>query len=413
MVTSLPYYVAVWGCNLYELLTGPASGADWATTIAYRILGLVGLLELVPSLALVGGLLALLRPQLRTALLERRYKLRSASSITSGMSEILEFVERNAPGVEVKVNQLRFDQTPFIYPLGFRKTGIAIFGQFIRLWRADRGMAKAVLLHELAHYRHGDALLVGAGSPFRTIIERWGKLYIWLFVIPFILAFAAITLIFVLEVGQLMWLGVGGIDMLLQAISHKIVQSIFMLIWALVTSLGILLWTSSIFVVPMTAIWCSELNADQAPASRFPDEILNALKSLPEKERGRQWLLHRLAHPPNELRQWMVKKADKLLGKMCLLLLFPLSFLLQALLLRLIEFMASLQNIQIVPIDQVAGSQVLSTVLLITALLLIAWPFVSSSWERLFCCKPKSVFLSPLPYWLSATILIGLGFVIR
>jgi Zn-dependent protease with chaperone function len=410
LVLMLPYYVAVWVRNIQELFHIPVNGLDWATDFSMRILGLVGLLELVPSLALFLGILALLWPRQRTRRLEESYKLKPAAPTSPAMTEILEFIHHHAPGIEVRVNRLRFDQTPFVYPLGFRKTAIAIFGQLVKLWQADRPAAEAILLHELAHYRHGDTLIIGAGSPFRAVVECWGKLYTGLFLAPFLLSFFAITVLFFGEIVYLMSIGGGGIGLLFRAVAHKLGQSFFMLFGALFIGAGLLIFSASVFIVPMVAIWCSELNADQAPASRSPQATLNALQRLPEKARGRQWLLYRLAHPPGKLRLWMVKNSTNLLGKVALLLLFPLSFILQAWLLRLLRVMGEVNGIKIVPIDRVASPQMISFLWVIAGALLALWPFLSPRWEQVFCSsQPSKATESLLPYWVSAGLLAGLG----
>ncbi|WP_017302236.1 hypothetical protein [Nodosilinea nodulosa] len=405
----LPYYLSVWVRNIQELFQTPAAGIDPVTDAAYRILGLVGLLELVPSLALFLGILALLRPSIRTNYLEKEYKLKPAGPTSPAMIEILEFIHHHAPGIEVRVNLRRFDQSPFVYPLGFGKTAIAFFGSFVKLWRADRLAAEAILLHELAHYRHGDALIIGAGSPFRGVIEQWGKLYSQLFLLPFILSFLAITVLFFGEIIYLMSMGVGGIGLLFRAIGHKLGESVFMVFGALWISFGLLVFTVSVFIVPMVAIWCSELNADQAPASRSVEDALSALQSFPEKYRGRKWLLSRLAHPPAKLRQWMTANSTHLLWQVTLLLLFPLSFALQAWLLRLLRAMGRINGIEIVSIDRVASPRALSTIWLMAAALLLVWPFLAKAWERIFCRSQVSNALNPLPYWVSATLLAALG----
>jgi Zn-dependent protease with chaperone function len=408
-VLLLPYYLAVWIRNIQELFQTPAAGIDPVTGAAYRILGLVGLLELVPSLALFLGILALLRPAIRTNRLEKEYKLKPAGPTTTVMVEILEFIHHHAPGIEVRANRLRFDQPPFVYPLGFGTTAIAIFGQLVKLWQSDRPAAEAILLHELAHYRHGDALIIGAGSPFRGVIEQWGKLYSRLFLVPFILSFVAIAILFFGEIIYLMSMGVGGIGLLVSAIVHKLVQTAGMLFWALFISFGLLIFTTSVFIVPMVAIWCSELNADQAPASRSVEDALSALHRLPEQAQGRKWLLFRLAHPPAKLRQWMATNSAHLLGKVTLLLLFPLSFVLQAWLLRLLRALGRINGIEIVSIDRVASPQTVSGLWLVAAVLLIVWPFLASAWERVFCSGQRSPSLNPLAYWVSAGVLGGLG----
>ncbi len=406
----LPYYLAVWIRNLQELFQTPTAGIDPVTDAADRILGLVGLLELVPSLALCLGILALLRPSLRGNRLEKEYNLKPAGSTTPVMAEMLEFIHHHAPGIEVRANRLRFDQSSFVYPLGFGKTAIAIFGQQVKLWRSDRPAAEAILLHELAHYRHGDALIIGAGSPFRGVVEQWGRLYSGLFLVPFLLSFVAITILFFGEIFYLMAMGGGGIGLLFRAMLHKLGQSVFMLFGALFISLGLLVFTASVFIVPMVAIWCSELNADQAPASRSVADGLSALQRFPEQARGRQWLIFRLAHPPAKLRLWMTANSANPAGRVILLLLFPLSFVLQGWLLRLLRAMGQFNGIEIVSIDRVASLKVMAGLWLAAAALLAVWPFLASAWEGIFCRSQRSPSLNPLPYWISAGVLGGLSF---
>lgn len=411
-VVQLPYYGSVWVRNLQDLFYSPTTELDWVTNLSIRILGLPGLLELVPSLTLLIGLMCLLWPQQRSQRLEQHYKLKPMGSASPAMMEILEFIHHHGPGLEVKVNRLRFDQTPFVYALGFRRTAIAIFGQLVKLWQTDRPAAEAILLHELAHYRHGDALMIGAGSPFRAVVERWGKLYSCLFLLPFLLSFVSITVLFFVEIGQLLALGGGGMGLLGQAILHKLVQTIFMTLGALFISINLLMWTTSVFIVPMVAIWCAELNADQAPASRSINDTLRALNSCPETARGRQWLLHRLGHPPVQLRRWMTTYRGSILAKVVLLLLFPLSFALQTILLKTLQAIAQAQGIAMVGMDRVVSSTILGSLWLLMAFLLALWPFIANQWEKIVCRQEDPYPLSPLPYGLSAVILGGMAILI-
>jgi hypothetical protein len=207
-------------------------------------------------------------------------------------------------------------------------------------------------------------------------------------------------------------MGLSGIGMLFEAIGHKLGQSVFMLIGALIISIGLLMWTTSVFIVPMVAIWCSEMNADQAPAGRSQEETLNALRTLPEETAGRQWLLFRLAHPPARLRQWMVAHSSSNVGRVVLLLLFPLSFIVQVILLRLLSGLAAIQGIQLVPMERVAGWQTIAGIWLVSAVLLGIWPFVAAFWERLFCSSRQEVRVDPVPYWISAGVLVMLVFLV-
>ena len=409
LVVVLPFYTAVWTRNITDLLMAPSAGIGWVTGLSLRLLGLIGLLELIPSFALLGGLLLLLGPWIRTQYLEKKYALQPAKPSDLGMAEIFEFVQRHAPGIEVRTNRRLMAQTPFVYPLGFRRSAIALFGHFIRLWRANRPAAETILLHEIAHYQHGDTLVIGAGSPFRGVIEQWARLYLWLFWLPFGLSFAASTILFFWEISQLMRLGVGGGGLLIDAIGHRAIQTLVMMANALFLSAVLLIWTASIFVMPTIAVWCSELNADQAPVGHSQAHTLSTLKTLSEKARGREWLLCRLAHPPGKLRQWMVTHANTLVGKISLLLLFPLSFGLQVLLLRLLQSLAVAQGILTVPIDRVASAQSLSLVWISAAILLAVWPFTASIWQNLFCQHSRPARVNPFPYWVSAGVLTALA----
>jgi len=48
-----------------------------------------------------------------------------------------------------------------IYPVGWRTARIAVFRPLPELWRRDRETAQAILLHEVAHRRHGHQFVVG------------------------------------------------------------------------------------------------------------------------------------------------------------------------------------------------------------------------------------------------------------
>jgi Zn-dependent protease with chaperone function len=411
VVLIVPYYIDVWKINIYGLIASPVTQLDSVTNAIYRLLGIVGLLELVPSLALFAGILALLLPRVRANFLEKRYSLAPVNSTSLSVVEIIDFVHAYAPDIKIRINQRRFDQAPFIYPLGFRKTAIAIFGQIIVLWRADREAAETILLHELAHHHHGDALIIGAGSPFRAVIEQWGRLYFWLFLLPFTLSFAGITLLFFWEINQLKSTGGLSMDFWVQAIIHKLNQSIFMMGGLLTTSICLLIWTASIFVVPMAAIWCSEFNADQASASFSRSNTLNTLKKFPENTRGLQWIFHRLAHPPEQFRQWIIAVTGKRFGQVILLVLFPLAFGIQAALLKSLELIVAFtQGGYIVPINRVAGLNTMSGIWFSAAVVIAIWPWISSKWENLFCSIGNSSYLlAPQSYWISAGVLVTLS----
>ncbi len=138
----------------------------------YLLYRLLNVPEVIPSLVLLLGILTIFIPWIRAAWLERHFDLTEPPSTIPALQAVSEFVHRYAPDLRIKVNLRRFDQLAFVYPLGYRTTAVAIFGGLITRWRSDRQAAEAILLHELAHYRNGDTLIVGAGSFFPRDAQR-------------------------------------------------------------------------------------------------------------------------------------------------------------------------------------------------------------------------------------------------
>jgi Zn-dependent protease with chaperone function len=404
---SLPYYIAVWQRNWNELFIPlpPTEDQSLGNQVSFRVLGLMGLTELIPSAAIVLGVLALLLPRLRTQKLAQTYDLKPVSDENPLPEPLLTFLKEQAPGLTPTANLTRFDQTAFVYPLGFNQTGIAIFGPVIKLWYRDQAAAEAILLHEIAHYRHGDALVVGAGSPFRFVIEHWLKLYRWLFILPITVAVLALLAQFVVE---LFWMRI-TLGQWLEAIGHKVGQTLFLSIAFIFATFWLFLWITCLFLPPMVAIWTCELNADQSPATRSQADILKALQGMPDKNQRRKWLFSRLAHPPHRLRLWMVAHAHKPYAQVLLLLLFPLTYGLQMLVLRVWAWLPAQMGTLVVPVEYIANLRLLAWFWLSSAVLLAGWPYLAGYWEQLFCRGDWPTRPEKLPYWISAGILMVLG----
>lgn len=107
------------------------------THFSYLLL-LPSIPELIPPLILLLGILTVAFPQLRRSYLEKKYHLSEEYPHIPAVVEIEEFIKIRAPDIKIKANLLSPNESVFVYPLGYHKTGIAIFGKLIKSWRSDR-----------------------------------------------------------------------------------------------------------------------------------------------------------------------------------------------------------------------------------------------------------------------------------
>lgn len=372
-LVTLPGQVPRWralGGHIHRLVGNRGEG----------LLNALAVLEAVPLLVVLLGVVTVLLPWLRRTWVERRFRL-SVPAPAPVLDEIRQVVDRHAPGLVVRTNLLRSDQLAFVYPLGYRAAGLALFGGFVRLWRADRPAAEAVLLHELAHGRQGDALLVGAGSLFRTLLERWLLLYLVLGLGPLVAVWTADRVVAVREVLALEALGVRA-D-LWSLVGRLAGQFVGVFLPQLVRlSLALACWTASVIVLPLLAIWTAELAAD-----RFVVEIqgtVGPLARVLRLVRGARswwgWVLFRMSHPPVALRLLTARKAEAGHGLLFVALLFPLGYLLRLVLLLGLQMATHLETAPLpdLPRDLLAGAQTylvtLAPVWLAMGAVLLVWP---------------------------------------
>lgn len=382
--------------NLHILLFG----SDGTTPIQYMPLARVPTIaELALSSALFLGVVTVFLPWLRATYLERRYKLTELSMLPSitpeitlqTLKEISDFLQENAPGVPLKYGlSPGLHDDAFVYPLDYRRTAIAVSSRLLPLWRKDRQTAEAVLLHEIAHYRHGDTLIVGTGSLIRTVIDHWLLLNGIFFFIPLILSIIIQDISSVHE-GLALQLPLSSL------ILHD-VQEIFTLDlpFILLGFFQSLFWTASVFTLVVAATWCTEFNAD-----RFVIDTTASASSLTQVLRQHtvsvsrwNWLLSRLSHPPQKMRQWMVLQTRGVTRLTLLLLLFPIAFFIKLLFLSgwalslSLSFLytgSSIGNILgQLGIDVIYGLEALVPSWIAIAMLLLLWPILAPHWERLF-----------------------------
>ena len=333
--------------------------------------------DLLIYAVIVAGAMAALLPRPRGRWVEWRFKL--ASDDRPIVAEMQRFVSSHDPSIRLRVT-IRSDQMARIYPVGWRRARIAVFRPLPALWRRDREAAQAVLLHEVAHRRHGDQLIVGLGSPFVMLMRIWVPAYLLLVLVP-------VTI----------YLADGGSALAPFIALSSVTQAVLI--------------PAEVFL-PVTALWLAELGADQMAAHAAGSGAIR--QALRATAGSRASVLARglalLSHPPRRLRlrlagarpagsaglvavwpaalvAWLVVLPLGLTVPALLLLGFPLGLMETGLREGLHELLADGRPVVIA-----------------TAVLLLGWPVLAYPWQRLWSSAPR---LSRQPWWpyLAAAIL--------
>jgi Zn-dependent protease with chaperone function len=348
-------------------MNSPPQATDPALTVA-GFSSIFGVLIYAP---LVAGAVTVMFPHLRGRWVEWRFKL--ACDDRGSMTEMQEFVKKYDPSIQLRVS-IRGGQMARIYPVGWRSARIAVFLPLTKLWQSDRKAAEAILLHEVAHRRQGDQLIMGLGSPFVWLIRIWTPAYLLFVFIPVMAYLAAGGSTFASFVAV-----AGGQDAV--AIPAEI-------------------------VLPVTALWLAELIADQLPAQEIGADALR--RALQATTGPRAPLASRavalLSHPPRRLRLRRVTASPA--GTVALMAAWPAG--LAAWLLILPGAMDALTVLALgSPLSHVPGfssgvpdvdlmaSSVHAllvqdrSIVITTAILLLAWPTLAAPWERLWSSGPR------------------------
>ena len=340
------------------------------------LFGLVNVPGLLPSFVLFIGVLLIFFPTLRASYLERRFQLVEPDQSSPTLIEMKAFLEQHVPGIHIKTNMLRTDQLAFVYPLGYRNTGIALFGGLFKLWHSDRKTAEAVLLHEAAHCRHGDVLIVGAGSFFEALVKKFIVLYLLFCFLPLLWSFVS-----------------GSIDVFQSSIpfAHKLQQFFTIILPGIFLQLlGLLGLLTSIFVLPIIAIWSAEFNADRFVINHQKSSmnLLSALDKISPPCSIFSWIIFRLTHPPVKMRQWATE--PRLIRFLLILLLFPAAYFanLLALIIRALSGYLLIYNLDIT-FSKLANNiatyfAAIAPKWCAMAVLFLLWPFLSVYWEQYF-----------------------------
>ncbi|MDQ1292718.1 MAG: hypothetical protein QG608_598 [Actinomycetota bacterium] len=221
----------------------------------------------MPMVFLIVGALTVALPGVRRRWVERQYHLSIRPE--GDARAIQDFVDQYASGVEVVLSG-DGGRYARIYPVGPRRARLGVFAPFLQLWKQDRAAAQAVLLHELAHRRQGEHLLLGLGSPLQAMLRVWGTLFLCFVLLPFVLLVMADD-----------------------PLSHPLSTQV------IIDATGPL----RILLLPVGAIWCAEIAADRwAARLHGAGAVLAALEPV---RRGPLWrrALSCLDHPPLRLRR--------------------------------------------------------------------------------------------------------------
>ncbi len=161
---------------------------------------------------------------------------------------------------------LRSAPLAFVYPRGYGRSSLALFGGLVVLWRADRPAAEAVLHHELAHHDRGDVAILGVGSLFETVIRFTGLYYLALYVLPVLILIAGQALRLW---GEAQTLGVPAEDLW----SHQLRQLATLHAPGLAAIfLSHLFRIVAALAMPLAGIWVAEFAADGRVAASFGGE---------------------------------------------------------------------------------------------------------------------------------------------
>jgi hypothetical protein len=273
-----------------------------------------------------------------------------------------QFVDQYDPSIRLRA-VTGDGQMAGIYPAGWRTARIAVFPALLPLWHRDRPAAQAILLHEVAVRRHGDQFVVGLGSPLVRLIRIWVPVFVLLALAP-LMVYVAL-----------------GNGLLAQAVSGRGAQ--------------LLLQPAAWLILPVTALWLAELNADQVTSRILGRGPLRDAFEAARETRGSLAArsLGLLSRPPRRLR--LRYAAPRPAGTFALLAAWPAALIVQLLVViagAMIAYLLISQSLKDIGTNLLAGTHeflLSDRILIIAAIaLLLSWPVLARPWERLWSPSP-------------------------
>lgn len=327
------------------------------------------------------GAVSVLFPRLRGWWVERRFKL--ASDNRGVLLEMQDFVHAYDQSISLRYT-LRSGQMARLYPIGWRAARIAIFRPMAALWRTDREAAQAILLHEVAHRRQGDQLIVGLGSLYALLIRVSLPAYMLLVLIPIVIDLAtARTLVnsHFPGIGQVpvtngvrQALGVGGIATAIQVPTQ--------------------------IYLPVIALWLAEIDADHVTVRTVgPAALGRALRvSASSRISFVARMFSFLSHPAYWIRLRLGSAGPSVAAGF--IIAWPAAFAIWNIavpgVMTAIEVLSGFARSQFWAMYETVLFLDLSSVkpmIIVAAALLIAWPALALRWGRLWSSSP-----SPQPF---------------
>jgi hypothetical protein len=273
-----------------------------------------------------------------------------------------------------------------------------------------------VLLHEIGHLRHGDVLVVGVGSLFEAVVKRWMLIVVVSFLLPTLVVAVDQMIRFGRESAAL---GVVASDI----VTHELVQWVTLVLPGLFArGLALLLGTASMFLLPLGAIWLSELGADRfaSDTTGSSDGLLRAMDRLTVRAPWWRWLLLRMSHPPNWLRRHVARHGERRTVVAVVLLLYPLAYLARLIVLlayntiNLLVAGASVSHLADVLARGIGTyTDTVTPVWLAMTACVLLWPLAAAQWERVFSGARSAGRVVRLPVYCASAIglmvLLGIG----
>ncbi|GAC1367243.1 MAG: hypothetical protein NVSMB44_32620 [Ktedonobacteraceae bacterium] len=383
--------------------------------------------EILLDLTLTIGVLTVFLPWIRTSFLRKRYGLTEPQFLSAAttapetwqaLNEVNGFIRQYAAGLVLTYNASgkRLPDQALVYPIGYRGAGLAISGKLLQQWDSDRPGAEAILLHEIEHYRHGDILIVGAGSLLETIIKRWFLLTALFVIVPLVLS-VVIEHVTSFEDIKL----VSATSDMPKNILYQVQQVFVLDIPAiLLILLASFFWAASLFTLAIIAIWSAEINADRfaVDTTQSGQALVKVIEqhTLPPSLWRRLW--SGVYHPPAVLRQWFVRRSESTRGLTLLLLFFPIAWFVRLLFLlgwALSQYLLFLYTgtsmdyiIAKLGINVMYGLEAFLPTWLGIAVLIALWPRLTGGWERIFNRDIGRPAILRSPAYVSSTAFVAL-----